>query len=152
MDLSIFLFGQDAINKFEKCIIISLKIILKLVKLIFFNNNILVHCTCHLQDELLKHIMMHTEESTKPKETQPMSCYHCKLQFKNTKDLRCHVSSHVKVKRFFQRQKRPNKQKDSALKEMKFVCKICSKTFPKKSLMDRHLRIHSGERPFKVMF
>lgn len=87
---------------------------------------------------------------SKSNETLPFSCHHCKMNFGNSKDLRRHVSSHVSITRFFQRQKRPNKPKYTISKEKKFVCNICSKAFIKKSLLERHCRIHSGERPFKV--
>lgn len=28
------------------------------------------------------------------------------------------------------------------------ACKYCNKTFSKKSLLERHLRVHTGERPY----
>lgn len=99
-------------------------------------------------------MMTHTQEdsSVKSKEQHSLSCQHCKLQFENSIDLRRHVSSHIKIKRFFQRQRRGNRPKDAITKEKKFVCNVCSKAFFKKSLLERHRRIHSGERPYKVSF
>lgn len=33
-------------------------------------------------------------------------------------------------------------------KKVKNACKFCDKSFSKKSLLERHLRVHTGERPF----
>lgn len=99
-------------------------------------------------------MLTHSQEelSSKPKTNKYLSCYHCKLQFQNTKELRRHVASHIKVKRFIHRQKRLYKSKEILAKDKKFSCNVCSKAFNKKSLLDRHRRIHSGEKPFKVSF
>lgn len=99
-------------------------------------------------------MLTHSQEdfSPMPKETPSFNCYYCKLQFRNSKELRRHVSSHIKVKELFHRQRRLNKPKELLNKEKKFVCNICLKGFLKKSLLERHRRIHSGEKPFKVSF
>lgn len=104
------------------------------------------------QDDCIKHLLTHSQEdlSPKPKPNNYFSCCYCKMQFQTPKELRRHVSSHVKVKRFFHRQRRFNKSKEVVIKEKKFICNVCSKAFVKKSLLERHRRIHSGEKPFKV--
>lgn len=99
-------------------------------------------------------MLTHSQDdfSSKSKDTHSFSCSHCKLQFQNSKDLRRHVSSHVRIKRFFNRQRRFNRPKEVVAKDKKFICNICSKAFIKKSLLERHCRIHSGEKPFKVIY
>lgn len=95
-------------------------------------------------------MMTHSEEDLSLKPVNPvLTCRYCKLQFKTSKELRNHISSHIRVKQYFLT-KRSNKPKDTATREKKFICKICSKAFIKNSLLERHIRIHSGERPFKV--
>lgn len=37
---------------------------------------------------------------------------------------------------------------ETSLVKMGNVCNFCEKNFSKKSLLERHLRVHTGERPF----
>ena len=45
-----------------------------------------------------------------------------------------------------QRRRRPK----AGIQSSRTRCKICEKTFAKPGLLNRHMLIHTGERPFKV--
>ncbi|KAJ8964488.1 hypothetical protein NQ314_004775, partial [Rhamnusium bicolor] len=100
------------------------------------------------EDDFMKH--METHATVKKYEQRPLTCSYCKIKFQDSKELRAHVSDHVKLKKTFLKPKRP--RKPGSKKDTKYVCSVCNKSFMKNSLLERHERIHSGERPYKCEF
>ncbi|KAL3269759.1 hypothetical protein HHI36_008819 [Cryptolaemus montrouzieri] len=99
--------------------------------------------------DLKKHMKTHAQPiGTRPKE---LICSYCKVKFDSAALLRQHISSHVKVKKLVLNGKKYKKNQNINV-EYKHQCTVCSKTFPKLSLLERHIRIHSGERPLCVEF
>lgn len=84
---------------------------------------------------------------TKNKDDQSsLICSYCDVEFKTKHQLKLHVSDHAKAWKFFKKKK----VKRFTSKEKRYNCEICNKSFIKLSLLERHVRIHSGEKPFKV--
>ncbi|CAB3384369.1 Hypothetical predicted protein [Cloeon dipterum] len=70
------------------------------------------------------HMRKHTEE-------KPISCPECGKTFKHISNLKAHQKSHL-----------PDEQKK------RFKCPLCEKKFRCQFLVDEHMRIHTGERPY----
>ncbi|KAK9877394.1 hypothetical protein WA026_017790 [Henosepilachna vigintioctopunctata] len=94
---------------------------------------------------LKKHIKTHISDVLD--QHRDLTCNICKVKFETSVALKDHISSHLKVKKLVHNGKCTNKNQ-MGHKEYKHKCSICSKTFPKLSLLERHTRIHSGERPY----
>lgn len=77
-------------------------------------------------NDLRKHLRIHSDE-------RPFECNHCGLRFRQAGCLKNHVAS----------------QHGSAVS---YVCHYCTKAFPIKERLRLHMRIHSGEKPYKCEY
>lgn len=74
-------------------------------------------------NDLRKHIRIHTNE-------RPFECTHCGQKFRQGGCLKNHIASQHGT-------------------TQTFTCYYCEKTFPIKERLRLHMRLHSGERPYK---
>ncbi|KAK7878759.1 hypothetical protein WMY93_030919 [Mugilogobius chulae] len=81
---------------------------------------------------LRQHMITHSNE-------RPFSCSMCDSKFKNKHGLKDHMMSIHKI------QVIPTKQNHGGILK---VCTVCGKAFVKNSLLKKHMRTHSDERPF----
>ena len=79
-------------------------------------------------------------------ESEEHVCGKCRRVFEARDELERHLQEHVKVRAMTKVRKRKvvNRKFDNK-------CKFCEKSFQKPSQLVRHERIHTGEKPFKVM-
>lgn len=74
-------------------------------------------------NDLRKHIRIHTDE-------RPFECQHCGQRFRQGGCLKNHIASQHGTSETF-------------------TCYYCNKTFPIKERLRLHMRLHSGEKPYK---
>ncbi|XP_065155357.1 zinc finger protein 454-like [Atheta coriaria] len=111
---------------------------------------------CLAPYDLLVHMKIHSN----PKNFKPFLCSTCGEQFNRMAELQNHSNSHVKAKAWdvncricdksFANFKYLKRHIQSVHDQYKpFVCNICGHKCARKSMLDLHLRQHTGEKPYK---
>ncbi|KAH1006186.1 zinc finger protein 236 isoform X1 [Dendroctonus ponderosae] len=96
-------------------------------------------------DALLKHMERH---AVIKKPIDPLMCRYCKIQLETPAQYQKHLATH-KDKRKNGHKNRKTKKKRTGNHRKKLICRFCTKVFPKFYLLERHERVHTGEKPFK---
>ncbi|CAH1779250.1 unnamed protein product [Owenia fusiformis] len=96
-----------------------------------------------LQPQLDKHMQEHRDEQVG---SRVYACKQCSLEFMKMSLLREHMKTHYK-KRSSHSVKHHRQRVDRSGFTQK--CSHCNKTFQKPSQLERHTRIHTGDRPYK---
>ncbi|XP_060591556.1 zinc finger protein 236-like isoform X2 [Ruditapes philippinarum] len=96
-----------------------------------------------LQGQLDKHMLDHQEDRDG---TRVYSCRQCNASFMTQKDLKDHTKQHFKI-RMSMSHRTYKKEIDRSGFNQK--CPHCSKSFQKPSQLERHVRIHTGDKPYK---
>lgn len=73
-------------------------------------------------------------------------CKHCQVEFSSRYALKEHMQQHVQVRHT---EKQKKMKRPSERHSMYHKCVYCSKRFSKPSQLQRHERIHTGEKPYQ---
>ncbi|RXN06523.1 zinc finger protein 236 isoform X1 [Labeo rohita] len=96
-----------------------------------------------LQSQLSLHLEEHRQELSG---TKSHTCKTCSQEFTTQNQLKEHLKSHAKIRPVITSSRN---YKNIDRRGFKNVCHHCGKTFKKPSQLVRHIRIHTGERPYK---
>ncbi|TRY71268.1 hypothetical protein DNTS_006995 [Danionella cerebrum] len=96
-----------------------------------------------LQSQLSLHLEEHRQELNGNK---LYTCKTCSKEFPNQIQLKEHLKSHNKIRPIISNARN---YKNIDRRGFKNICHHCGKTFKKPSQLVRHIRIHTGERPYK---
>ncbi|XP_062846295.1 zinc finger protein 236-like [Trichomycterus rosablanca] len=97
-----------------------------------------------LQNQLNLHLEEHRRELAG---SQIYSCRTCNAEFSSASQLKEHSRTHGKIKPIMSCSRNYKKNIDRS--GFTNTCHHCGKTFKKPSQLVRHIRIHTGERPYK---
>ncbi|XP_061450206.1 zinc finger protein 236 isoform X3 [Rhineura floridana] len=95
-----------------------------------------------LQSQLALHMEEHRQELSGSKVHM---CKTCKKEVETSSQLKEHMKTHYKIRVSNTRSYNRNIDRSG----FTYSCPHCGKTFQKPSQLTRHVRIHTGERPFK---
>lgn len=96
-----------------------------------------------LQGQLDKHMLDHQEDRDG---TRVFSCRQCNATFNTQKELKEHTKQHFKIKMSMSHR---TYKREIDRTGFSHKCKHCSKSFQKPSQLERHVRVHTGDRPYK---
>ncbi|XP_053183269.1 zinc finger protein 236-like isoform X1 [Scomber japonicus] len=99
-----------------------------------------------LQSQLSMHLEEHRKELSGIK---VYTCKTCDKELKSSAHLKEHMKSHIKMRPLTSSSRNYKKNIDRS--GFSNSCHHCSKAFKKPSQLVRHIRIHTGERPFKCI-
>ncbi|XP_015177319.1 PREDICTED: zinc finger protein 236-like isoform X3 [Polistes dominula] len=91
--------------------------------------------------QLDAHLKLHGEKSLTE---EVRKCKICNKQFVQSALYRLHIREHYKL-----RTKIVKQTKKGTKHKIMYKCTICMKSFQKPSQLMRHIRVHTGEKPFK---